>query len=118
MEFVVDDFGVAYSSLTYLKLLPVTAVKIDRSFVEAVTEDLADESIVRAITAACHATGRYTVAEGVQRPDQLRLLQSLGVEVVQGDLVGVPAPLAVYAELIARGGLDFEASGTLDAGLW
>ena len=94
---MVDDFGTGYSTLSYLKRLPVSGVKVDRSFVATITDDPVDASIVRAIVDACRATGRTCVAEGVERPSQGRLLRALGVDVLQGDLLGRAAPLATYA---------------------
>ena len=66
VSFVVDDFGTGYSTLSYLKRLPVSAVKVDRSFVGSICDDPADLSIVRAVVEACRATGRQCVAEGVE----------------------------------------------------
>ena len=108
VEFMVDDFGMGYSTLSYLKRLPVSGVKVDRSFVATITDDPVDASIVRAIVDACRATGRTCVAEGVERPSQGRLLRALGVDALQGDLLGRPAPLATYAQLIADGRLDLD----------
>jgi diguanylate cyclase (GGDEF)-like protein/PAS domain S-box-containing protein len=109
VEFMVDDFGTGYSTLSYLKRLPVSGVKVDRSFVATITDDPVDASIVRAIVDACRATGHTCVAEGVERPSQGRLLRALGVDVLQGDLLGRAAPLATYAQLIADGHLDLES---------
>jgi diguanylate cyclase (GGDEF)-like protein/PAS domain S-box-containing protein len=102
VEFMVDDFGTGYSTL------PVSGVKVDRSFVATITDDRVDASIVRAIVDACRATGRTCVAEGVERPGQGRLLRALGVDVLQGDLLGRAAPLETYVQLIADGRLDLE----------
>ena len=106
VQFVVDDFGTGYSALAYLKRLPVASVKIDRSFVVGITDDPVDASIVRAIVDACRATGRTCVAEGVERASQALLLAELGVDTLQGELLGRPAPLATYAEIIEAGRLE------------
>ena len=103
VQFVVDDFGTGYSALAYLKRLPVASVKIDRSFVVGITDDPVDASIVRAIVEACRATGRTCVAEGVERASQALLLAELGVDTLQGELLGRAAPLATYAEIIEAG---------------
>ncbi len=107
--FVVDDFGTGYSTLSYLKRMPVAAVKIDQSFVSSICDDPADLSIVRAIVEACRATGRLCVAEGVETPGQLGLLRTLGVDAVQGDLIGAAAPIETYRALIAAGSIDLDA---------
>ena len=114
IDFVVDDFGTGYSTLSYLKRLPVAAVKVDRSFVGAICDDPADLSIVRAIVEACRATGRLCVAEGVETPGQLRVLRALGVDGLQGDLLGPAAPLETYTSLISSGRLDIDALSTGD----
>ncbi len=106
VQFVVDDFGTGYSALAYLKRLPVASVKIDRSFVVGITDDPVDASIVRAIVDACRATGRTCVAEGVERASQALLLAELGVDTLQGELLGRAAPLETYAEIIEAGRLD------------
>src|SRR5262249_53907683 len=106
VQFLVDDFGTGYSTLSYLKLLPGSGVKLDRSSVAPTTDAPVDASIVRAFVDACRATGRTCVAEGVERPGQARLLCELGVDVLQGDLIGRAAPLATYTGLIAAGRLD------------
>lgn len=83
----VDDFGTGYSSLAYLLTLPVDAVKLDRSFVTALTDPVAAErarAVVAGIVALCTALGARLVAEGVEGPDQLAALRSVGVTLVQG----------------------------------
>ena len=109
VSFVVDDFGTGYSTLSYLKRLPVSGVKVDRSFVGSICDDPADLSIVRAVVEACRATGRQCVAEGVETPGQLRLLRALGVDALQGDLLGAAAPIETFAALLAAGRLDLDA---------
>ncbi len=104
VSFAVDDFGTGYSSLAYLKLLPIRSVKIDRMFIATVCDDPSDASIVKAVLDACHATGRTTVAEGVETVDQLRLLRSLGCDAIQGALVGMPTPIELLRELVRSGG--------------
>ena len=108
VSFVVDDFGTGYSTLSYLKRLPVSAVKVDQSFVRSICDDPADLSIVRAVVEACRATGRQCVAEGVETTGQLRLLRALGVDALQGDLLGAAAPIETFTGLIASGRIDLD----------
>jgi PAS domain S-box-containing protein len=84
VEIAIDDFGMGYSSLSYLSQLPIAELKIDRSFVREL--DLAPKStaVVTAIIALARALGLRVVAEGVETDRQLRVLQRLGCSVMQG----------------------------------
>jgi diguanylate cyclase (GGDEF)-like protein len=90
----VDDFGTGYSSLTYLKGLPVDEVKIDKTFVARIALDAADRAVVRAVVDIAHTLGLTVVAEGVEDTAQHALLQSLGVDEVQGFLHARPMSAA------------------------
>ena len=79
VEMALDDFGTGYSSLAYLRRLPVSAVKIDRSFVSGVGGSLADTVIVDAVTDLAHALDLIVVAEGVEELSQLEALRDAGV---------------------------------------
>ncbi|MFZ0041673.1 MAG: EAL domain-containing protein [Solirubrobacteraceae bacterium] len=82
-----DDFGTGYSSLTALHRFPVDALKIDRSFVATISdEDDSNDVIVRSTVALAHSLGLPVIAEGIEGPDQLRRLRSLGCEFGQGYL--------------------------------
>jgi len=80
----IDDFGSGYSSLAYLKSLPATEIKIDKSFVLNMTHDESDAVIVHSTIAMAHNMGYRVVAEGVENAEILELLQVLGCDVVQG----------------------------------
>lgn len=82
----VDDFGIGYSSLAYLKRFPVDTLKIDRSFVEGLGTDPIDLPIVQAILSLGKTLGLQVVAEGVERPLQEQTLRALGCERAQGFL--------------------------------
>ena len=88
----VDDFGTGFASLTYLKRLPVTFVKVDRSFVSGVPANDDDRSIVEAVVGLAHALGLQPIAEGVETDDQAAFLERLNCPMAQGYLFGRPAP--------------------------
>jgi len=88
----VDDFGTGYSSMTYLKRFPVESLKVDRSFIDGLGRDAEDSAICTAVVSLAHALGLRAVAEGVETPEQLAELRTLGCELAQGYLFGRPAP--------------------------
>jgi diguanylate cyclase (GGDEF)-like protein/PAS domain S-box-containing protein len=89
----IDDFGVGYSSLSYLRQVPVTALKIDRSFVSNLAADAEARAIVAALIPMAHMLELKVVAEGVETEEHARLLEDLGCDFAQGYLYGHPAPL-------------------------
>ena len=90
VQLAIDDFGTGFSSLAYLKRFPVDLLKIDKSFVDGVAFRNHDRAIVEAIIALGHALGLRVIAEGVEGPEQLRELRSLGSELGQGYFFGRP----------------------------
>jgi diguanylate cyclase (GGDEF)-like protein/PAS domain S-box-containing protein len=88
----IDDFGAAYSSLSRLRDLPVDVLKIDRSFLAAVPEDVAAGQIVEAILSLARALNVIAVAEGIERDDQLEFLRARGCRLGQGFGLGRPVP--------------------------
>ena len=91
VSLALDDFGTGYSSLQYLKDLPVDFVKIDRSFVEGLGAG-DDGALADAIIGLADALDLVSVAEGVERPAQLERLRAMGCALLQGYLLGMPAP--------------------------
>lgn len=92
IRLVLDDFGTAHSNLSYLYGFPFDAVKIDRSFLRALSTEPQARALVEAILAMARALGLDTVGEGVETQEQLTLLRHLGCRWVQGYLLGYPAP--------------------------
>jgi diguanylate cyclase len=93
VQISLDDFGTAYSSLCWLRKLPIDKVKIDRSFVSGMARDPQDLAIVKSIIDLAKAFRHDVVAEGVETVEQLRMLRELGVDHAQGFLFAQPQPL-------------------------
>ena len=85
-----DDFGTGYASLGYLQEMPFDKIKLDQSFVRRLGEDRRTEAIVRAVLQLGAGLGMIVCAEGVERADQLAILQAYGCDEVQGFLIGHP----------------------------
>jgi len=96
----IDDFGTGFSSLSYLKNLPIDKVKIDRSFVRDVTDNTDDAAITRAIISMAHNLGMRVVAEGVETQEQLDFLLHNQCDEFQGYLLARPMPLDQLIRLL------------------
>jgi diguanylate cyclase len=97
----IDDYGTGFSSLSYLRDLPVQELKIDRSFVAAVLSDPRSRMIVASTNQLAHGLGLRTVAEGVEDTATLAELVALGLDVVQGYHVAKPMPADQIAVWVA-----------------
>jgi PAS domain S-box-containing protein/diguanylate cyclase (GGDEF)-like protein len=92
VRFAIDDFGTGYTSLSYLKRFPVAELKIDRTFLSNVERDPHDAAIVRSIIDLAHGLGLVVVAEGVESPGALELLEEWGCDQVQGHILAPAMP--------------------------
>ncbi|MBW8752903.1 MAG: EAL domain-containing protein [Sphingomonadales bacterium] len=91
-----DDFGTGFASLRHLRDLPVSIVKIDKSFIRAIEDDSADRAIVSNVIELAHRLGKSVTAEGVETAAQARILESLGCDRIQGFLIAPAlAPRAI-----------------------
>lgn len=88
-----DDFGTGFSSLTYLHTLPINVVKIDQAFTQMVGKQTRDSAIVASIIALARMLDLEVIAEGVERPEQLQILDELGCLYLQGYLFSRPFPI-------------------------
>jgi diguanylate cyclase (GGDEF)-like protein len=93
----IDDFGTGYSSLGYLKRFPISTLKIDRSFINDLTENPEDSAIVRAVLAMAHSLSIGVVAEGVETEYQLEFLREAGCDIIQGYHLSKPLSPEDYA---------------------
>ena len=93
MQFSMDDFGTGYSSLAQLKQLPVSSIKIDRSFIMDIDSQKEGLQIVEAIIAMSHKLGLHVVAEGIETQEQSDLLEKMGCEMGQGYLFSRPVSI-------------------------
>lgn len=89
-----DDFGTGQSSLAYLAGLPIDIIKVDQSFVAVVDTEPTSRAVVDAVVRIASALGATTIAEGIERPSQLRVLRELGCDVGQGYFLGRPTAAA------------------------
>ncbi|MBK8182488.1 MAG: EAL domain-containing protein [Candidatus Competibacteraceae bacterium] len=92
IRFIVDDFGIGYSSLSYLKRFPIDQIKIDQSLIRDIPNDSDDMAIAAAIIQMAKSLGLSVVAEGVETPEQLRFLSEQGCHMAQGYYFSSPQP--------------------------
>ncbi|MEM9154614.1 MAG: EAL domain-containing protein [Cyanobacteria bacterium P01_F01_bin.33] len=102
VQVYIDDFGTGYSSFSYLQNLPIDALKIDKMFIDPVSEDPKSHQIVRAIITLAEGLGLRVVAEGVETDEQLKTLEEMGCDAIQGYLMSRPLPTSDAGELIER----------------
>jgi EAL domain-containing protein (putative c-di-GMP-specific phosphodiesterase class I) len=84
IRLAIDDFGTGYSSLSYLQRFPIDILKIDKSFVDKIGHGKEGKAVARAIIMMGDSLNLKTIAEGIERPEQIRALQNLGCEAGQG----------------------------------
>jgi len=98
----IDDYGTGYSSLAYLKKMPVHELKIDQSFIFEMLGSENDAMIVSSTVALAHALGLSVVAEGVETEEAWKYLQELGCDTIQGYFVSAPLPAETFMEWIDK----------------
>jgi diguanylate cyclase (GGDEF)-like protein len=98
---VLDDFGTGYGGLRHLSGWPIDGLKIDRSFVQRMTESATDAAIVEALLNLADRAGLSVVAEGIETEAQLQALRAMGCRAVQGYLLAVPMPAERLDRLVA-----------------
>jgi diguanylate cyclase (GGDEF)-like protein len=105
-----DDFGTGFSSLSYLRQLPVDELKIDGSFIRDAVQDRRGRALVEAIVAVGRVLSLQVVAEGVETEEQVTLLSDFGCRVMQGYLFGRPMPAAAFERALRRSAAEVMAA--------
>lgn len=98
----IDDFGAGYSSLSYIKRLPLDEIKIDKSLIFDLTTKPDDQIIVKTTVEMCHNLGYQVVAEGVENQEIMDILDSLGCDIIQGYYLARPMPLAALIDWLSQ----------------
>jgi diguanylate cyclase (GGDEF)-like protein len=122
VELSIDDYGTGFSSLTYIRQLPVTELKLDRTFLTGAPLDARAVSVIRSTVDLAHTLGLRIVAEGIERLDALALVDNLGCDAAQGYLMGRPVPAQdfdlrpvartrLHPTVLLRSGVRLPASG-------
>jgi EAL domain-containing protein (putative c-di-GMP-specific phosphodiesterase class I) len=107
----IDDFGTGYSALSYLSKLPFNALKIDRIFMKEIMRSSETRAMVRSLIVIAQELGMNVIVEGIENEAQLKAIQEIGANQVQGYYLGrpTPDPLALIADMdamIAKDVLD------------
>ena len=102
VQTAIDDYGTGFSSLAYLRDLPVQELKIDRSFVASMSADHSSRVIVESTVNMAHAMGLRVVAEGVEDDATATDLAAMGVDTLQGYLIARPMPAQAVTDWVAR----------------
>jgi EAL domain-containing protein (putative c-di-GMP-specific phosphodiesterase class I) len=100
LQISIDDFGTGYSSLSYLRRFPLNTLKIDASFIQDISNENNDATIVQAIVSLAHSLKLQVVAEGVENEAQLRFVQATGSDQYQGFLRSQPLPALEFGQLL------------------
>ena len=103
VQLAIDDFGTRYSSLGYLKRLPVDVLKVDQTFVRGLGQDPEDSAILRAIVTVAQNLELSVTAEGIETAEQLALLREFGCQRGQGYYFARPLPADPFSALFAEG---------------
>jgi hypothetical protein len=113
VKLALDDFGTGYSSLSYVRRFSLDMLKIDKSFIDGIDSSPEDRAIVEHVVGMAQALGMVTVAEGVERPEQLQWLRRLGCRLAQGYVLSRPIPGQDFEAILERHEIDpFGITGT------
>ena len=110
VQIAIDDFGIGYSNIGYLRNFSVDYVKIDRSFVSGVPERSQDNALVKAMMAMARSVGAHATGEGVETLDQALFLRKAGCNYAQGNFYSAPVPSERVGALTERYWATFKRS--------
>lgn len=102
VDFAIDDFGTGYSSLYYLNHLPISVIKIDKSFVDDLSHN-SSKSLIELIIVLSHTLGLKVIAEGVEDKERLEILKRYGCDIIQGYYISKPLPEDAALKLLEEG---------------
>ncbi len=100
VSIAMDDFGTGYSSLRYIQAFPFDKIKIDKSFVDQLGENMQSQAIIRAVIGLAHGLALPVLAEGVETSEQLEFLKRERCDEIQGYLIGRPQPIENYSTMV------------------
>lgn len=100
IQVVIDNFGTGYASLSYLRHLPVDALKIDHTFIQGLPQDRGNAAIIQAVTTLAARLGVQAMAEGVENSHQLRALRQLDCDLMQGTYISEPLALDALEDFL------------------
>ena len=110
----IDDFGTGYSSLSYIQQFPVSALKIDRSFINRMGVEGEDSAIVRAIVNLAHNLKMDVIAEGVEKGEHLPILKALNCKYVQGYFFSHPVNSKAAEKMLSAASLGCQVLNNED----
>jgi len=100
IQIALDDFGTGYSSLSYLKKFDIDYLKIDKSFINNVTENSEDQALCEAIIVMAHKLGHKVIAEGIETEQQRKIIMEFGCDYAQGYLFSKPVPPEAFEKMM------------------
>ncbi len=103
VHLAIDDFGTGYSSLNYIRRFPLDILKIDKSFVDGINDQAQGSALTQSLINLATILKLHSIAEGIERAEQLTRLQEMGCEFGQGYLFSKPVDPAELERLIAQG---------------
>lgn len=109
IKVAIDDFGTGYSSLSYIKKIPFDVIKIDKAFLDDVDIDQKSRLVIKNIVDLAHILDAYVVIEGVQDEQQVKMLEAMGADAIQGFFYSRPLPAEQFQEFLEDNLFEYKA---------